>query len=614
MFDDGNGGSSMTVVLYGLISALRTGNALMDMMIAFLIPALFTGLLRRGRSFWQDIQKTSKTYVARRIYPEYKRQIIHETDTCWSNKGVSTDENALLLKAVRAYIAQVVFPQIPQGSVKLQLKPSARLGEAATKVEKMKNNYVLNTVPLSGQEDESLEQPCEVLPGVWVKEMKFTETVDRDPRKRAMRQAMNERQITKTTDGITLSTRMPNGSKLIDSFIAKAFRWYQLEIAKSATHSRFMYMPLVKKKGKSNGGQKYKRYKLSDEKTFACVFFAQKPKVLRALGHFQNRTGKYAIPGFPHKLGVLLYGPPGTGKTSLVKAIACHTNRHIINVPLSRIRTNQELLDIMYDQVFRAIKVGGSQDEDGERTEKHKHLIKDVVFLLEDIDAASGVVKARDPVTGSAATTEPTLKRESTMMMAIAKTANDDSEGDTAEDDEANDDAEKDKQKEKKKESDDESDKAKSETCSSTKKGRGSSRRDELTEGEKRKKKSSDDVDKLDLAGLLNVLDGILDAPGRILVMTTNHPEQLDPALMRPGRVNMQLFMGFIQGREAEEMVRHFYPTASEASVLKFRDTWQLKCKRVKEGLKMSPARFEQLCAQSENIEVLVSSVLRYIE
>ena len=31
---------------------------------------------------------------------------------------------------------------------------------------------------------------------------------------------------------------------------------------------------------------------------------------------------RYGIPGYPHKLGLLLYGPPGTGKTSMIKVLA----------------------------------------------------------------------------------------------------------------------------------------------------------------------------------------------------------------------------------------------------------------------------------------------------
>lgn len=32
--------------------------------------------------------------------------------------------------------------------------------------------------------------------------------------------------------------------------------------------------------------------------------------------------------------------------------------------------------------------------------------------------------------------------------------------------------------------------------------------------------------DRLDLGGLLNVLDGVVDCPGRMLILTSNHPEK----------------------------------------------------------------------------------------
>jgi chaperone BCS1 len=43
---------------------------------------------------------------------------------------------------------------------------------------------------------------------------------------------------------------------------------------------------------------------------------------------------------------------------------------------------------------------------------------------------------------------------------------------------------------------------------------------------------------KLTLSGLLNALDGVFSHEGRILIMTTNHPEVLDEALIRPGRID----------------------------------------------------------------------------
>jgi hypothetical protein len=47
--------------------------------------------------------------------------------------------------------------------------------------------------------------------------------------------------------------------------------------------------------------------------------------------------------------------------------------------------------------------------------------------------------------------------------------------------------------------------------------------------------------DKLTLGSILEVLDGIVEAPGRIVIMTTNHRCALDPALIRPGRIDMQI-------------------------------------------------------------------------
>lgn len=46
------------------------------------------------------------------------------------------------------------------------------------------------------------------------------------------------------------------------------------------------------------------------------------------------------------------------------------------------------------------------------------------------------------------------------------------------------------------------------------------------------------------LSGLLNALDGVASSEGRILFMTTNYLDRLDPALIRPGRVDFKEYIG----------------------------------------------------------------------
>ncbi|XP_066312203.1 AAA-ATPase At3g50940-like [Miscanthus floridulus] len=52
---------------------------------------------------------------------------------------------------------------------------------------------------------------------------------------------------------------------------------------------------------------------------------------------------------------------------------------------------------------------------------------------------------------------------------------------------------------------------------------------------------------KVTLSGLLNMVDGLWSSSGheRILIFTTNHVDRLDPALIRPGRMDKHIHMGY---------------------------------------------------------------------
>ncbi|KXT17464.1 hypothetical protein AC579_5712 [Pseudocercospora musae] len=68
-------------------------------------------------------------------------------------------------------------------------------------------------------------------------------------------------------------------------------------------------------------------------------------------------------------------------------------------------------------------------------------------------------------------------------------------------------------------------------------------------------------VSNVTLSGLLNVLDGVGSQEGRVVIMTTNKPEQLDAALVRPGRVDFKLYLGNISRQSAAQMfLRMFAP------------------------------------------------------
>lgn len=82
-------------------------------------------------------------------------------------------------------------------------------------------------------------------------------------------------------------------------------------------------------------------------------------------------------------------------------------------------------------------------------------------------------------------------------------------------------------------------------------------------EDNERTRTAYDGLSRLTLSGLLNALDGVASSEGRIVVMTTNYRERLDPALVRPGRVDMKVLIDYASQYQLEAMFNRFYPEAS---------------------------------------------------
>lgn len=64
-------------------------------------------------------------------------------------------------------------------------------------------------------------------------------------------------------------------------------------------------------------------------------------------------------------------------------------------------------------------------------------------------------------------------------------------------------------------------------------------------------------------SGLLNAIDGVAAQEGRALIMTTNHRDRLDPALIRPGRADLHVELGPVGAAAAARLFERFFPGES---------------------------------------------------
>lgn len=66
----------------------------------------------------------------------------------------------------------------------------------------------------------------------------------------------------------------------------------------------------------------------------------------------------------------------------------------------------------------------------------------------------------------------------------------------------------------------------------------------------------------ISLSCLLNVIDGVASHEGRILIMTTNHRERIDPRLVRAGRVDLKVLFGFANRDQMTDLFVKMYDPA----------------------------------------------------
>lgn len=70
---------------------------------------------------------------------------------------------------------------------------------------------------------------------------------------------------------------------------------------------------------------------------------------------------------------------------------------------------------------------------------------------------------------------------------------------------------------------------------------------------------------RLSFSGFLNALDGVATQEGSVLFMTTNHAEQLDPALIRAGRIDERIQLGLCNEDQLRRLFLKFHDDEAAA-------------------------------------------------
>jgi chaperone BCS1 len=268
--------------------------------------------------------------------------------------------------------------------------------------------------------------------------------------------------------------------KYVDDITEK----YLLSIKDNRANKRFIYF-LDKTEFNSDEESKLACWRedlFESARTFKNIFFDGKKQLLDKIDFFLNNKDWYYEKGIPYSLGIGLHGPPGTGKTSFIKALANYTNRHIIVMSLKTVKTKQQLEKFFFENTYN------DDNEDNSITWDKK------ILVFEDIDCIGDIILDRNLNKQD----KKTNIRKSTRLSKEETTkAGDMKIGEILQ-----------------------------AVCDINETGTTS-----VTTSTKEQPITLDDI--------LNLWDGIRETPGRILIISSNHYDKLDPALVRPGRIDI---------------------------------------------------------------------------
>jgi len=278
----------------------------------------------------------------------------------------------------------------------------------------------------------------------------------------------------------------------------------------------------------------------SSNVTFANRFFTNKDNIVKKIHFFLESKKWYEDRGIPYTMGFLLWGDPGCGKTGFIKALMNLTGRHAISIKLNNKFDMNRLKEIIYnDEISNDLII--TQDNR--------------ILIFEDIDCMDDIVKDRD------------LDKKEIIDSKNNNKNNKDN-------------------KDNKDDKDNNSINLKYELKSIL--------------------ENTIDISNNynnNLSYFLNILDGLQECPGRIIVMTTNKPENLDKALIRPGRIDFNINFTKATVDDIKNIISHY---------------WNYDIKNIKNldaniDFKLSHADIVNICRTTENINDTIDTIHKKI-
>lgn len=113
----------------------------------------------------------------------------------------------------------------------------------------------------------------------------------------------------------------------------------------------------------------------------------------------------------------------------------------------------------------------------------------------------------------------------------------------------------------------------------------------------------------LTLSSLLNFIDGLWSSCGdeRIIIFTTNHKDRLDPALLRPGRMDMHIHMSYCNFQGFKLLASNYLDINNHHGLFG-------QIEGLMENTEVTPAEVAEELMKSEDADIALSGVVNFLK